>query len=1654
MKDFMASVFSSCKNYYKILDIPEDAPFYKIKEARNKLATRFHPDKAGENYTEIMQKINEAFKTLSDPKKRAIYDNKKYDDILDNPDDVKNPSNSVSSGYLDAGFKLSDVFKKKIALWTADGPPDTDATAFKDPSVTEKNASTHTSPPEHSPDFFYKKLLKEPLSPINDLLAKIIPHDIFNWSEIKNDLKISKYIVNSPLWNGDLPSKKPVIHSKVSLADYQKKRKEAEKVLSFLDDGESAPIMPWNTGVAIYCLKEHSKGNSPGLFAANHRREIGSVVPLCSPSLAVTYGYIPKHVVRENNVGLDTEASCCSDCSKSFGLFRWRSNCMMCGNANCSDCLVYGNLPDYVDSVEVCKSCMPQLPTFYSTEWTAPLDDSNVRKVVTAAYLSVIKDLGIASNEKFLGWVDKFIADGRNDLAMLSNFLGNGDWMALALKFAKNEGNYRDAVICLGQVNKTSHDWEKLGDTFARTELTFAMKCYQKAGFDHHDFVKKALQFPEDLIGKCCMLILLKMTLKRGQKSIRMVDIIDRAIAEKKYDLAVFCNTLENISQKEWIDMANTIDIEAAEPFLEYINVAFRCDWKSIKLTADRDHLRWRFLGTPQFATWLNYLVILLQKCDGKNCIPYFRSVMCQENFVAHRDKFIGQGDYTKALICHRLIPNSISWAELAQKWRNKSEGFSLASLSCCPETLETLADGLFEEKHFSLALHCYLNAGNFDKILKNAKKSEYPMRLLYQMAIFKYTTFSKDVIVDVCQTLLLDKANAPAVKKIMVAALKNLKGPESLPYHKVLAESAISNKELLGLLQMTAGFCKEPSDKKWHATLLKKCLESFEKELRFAICTNALNLPLLDQINPMTLDSVKKILEEFKVDTLVRGPMKSACLVVRAIGHLVDSNSASPGAFGAMNDISEAMLGDSREAFIEFCCEVVEKIQRESSWKLRNSAMTALQFPSESEFKKCLQSNPQLRMIIQAEKAIGKFIPIDAAMSYIDLSMGISGAPGLAGSFLTAALHLVKALEASAGPLWRKERYAHRRAIVELVAMACTVADSHLCPTTKLYIVRSSIAILTAAFQHQSKISAMEHSLLEDLYSEVDELSQLVPLAMGKMLQVYDLLYLDLINREFLEKYLPRHRDAADSGNKDPRYQYFILDGAWKGWLSQEAFPFELERQRTMRALLEEKGNSMDDVEALMNWPGVVRDSNGWLPKEVTPLNLSDEKYSRVEGIRFDLDSGDVFLLLETSTNPMEALFDMGDVVDIMKMGVTGAWFTLDPPDGKLPYHPFQEMRYMPERLSGTPFLGTMYEADYRLKALSMRQEVSCKAPFEMRNAEDHLLQRLPQELQEKFCAVWKKAPKSSGKVHRFWIEAGKLPYYEAKSLSGREITYTLGDCRMSVKKHLMQRDRNGSLVDAEVDDDRESPEAKFAALMTEEYDNLGKFFPEFLRLRELVKLQALAVFAQSIDKHIQETAQEHGISKDLLNICKTFKKMGIATEHKTTAVKDRCCWVPAAFRKDDHSRVYGGVSMNLNLVPGGSPPPPPQTGGPVGPGASGTGFRHIVGVDQNGRIYGTSVCVDSVSGLTFRLDLRSDAIRDQWNQNYTGEITAFWKARFGYSRNERSTTTEHYTSHTNGSYHLHNTSGMATCVNAEGHTATFKSHDKTHKCSENKGS
>jgi len=63
------------KNYYKILEVSENATQVAIKKSYRSLAKKYHPDKSSSAHAaQLFTEVNEAYGVLSDPEQKATYD--------------------------------------------------------------------------------------------------------------------------------------------------------------------------------------------------------------------------------------------------------------------------------------------------------------------------------------------------------------------------------------------------------------------------------------------------------------------------------------------------------------------------------------------------------------------------------------------------------------------------------------------------------------------------------------------------------------------------------------------------------------------------------------------------------------------------------------------------------------------------------------------------------------------------------------------------------------------------------------------------------------------------------------------------------------------------------------------------------------------------------------------------------------------------------------------------------------------------------------------------------------------------------------------------------------------------------------------------------------------------------------------------------------------------------------------------------------------------------------------------------------------------------------------------------------------------------------------------------------------------------------------
>jgi len=102
-------------DYYKILEVSENADILKIKKQYRKLAMKYHPDRnAGdERAAKKFREITEAYEVLSNEEKRKEYDYKRENE--NNHTKKKNDKENFKNKYSENNFSFGKEFFKSAA---------------------------------------------------------------------------------------------------------------------------------------------------------------------------------------------------------------------------------------------------------------------------------------------------------------------------------------------------------------------------------------------------------------------------------------------------------------------------------------------------------------------------------------------------------------------------------------------------------------------------------------------------------------------------------------------------------------------------------------------------------------------------------------------------------------------------------------------------------------------------------------------------------------------------------------------------------------------------------------------------------------------------------------------------------------------------------------------------------------------------------------------------------------------------------------------------------------------------------------------------------------------------------------------------------------------------------------------------------------------------------------------------------------------------------------------------------------------------------------------------------------------------------------------------------------------------------------------------
>ena len=402
-------------------------------------------------------------------------------------------------------------------------------------------------------------------------------------------------------------------------------------------------------------------------------------------------------------------------------------------------------------------------------------------------------------------------------------------------------------------------------------------------------------------------------------------------------------------------------------------------------------------------------------------------------------------------------------------------------------------------------------------------------------------------------------------------------------------------------------------------------------------------------------------------------------------------------------------------------------------------------------------------------------------------------------------------------------------------------------------------------------------------------------------------MLYVDLVFNNAYENLLVKMSENEKEDLLIPYYMadYYLFEGEWSGWFRDDQF--DTRRERCMKSIVSQRGGSIDQVSSLLQWNYVNFDKNGY--RTNSNLNINGG-YAKFVGVNFDFKNKRITYLLQpcslnTKQGQTSNLFNTFDIQDMISLGVVSGAFTLDQPcepnEYVLASNPYQEMKFTPQCIERTNYLATLLHVDYLLKMFTMGVEVSNQYPFAIKSSED-LIRKCPEHIKKVLNML--KDEKQTDRAHRFWIEAGDAVFNVEKN--GENITYTFQDIKMKCKTHLLKRDKYGNYVDDDdvgsskehnkdknnKEEEDETMEDKFAKEFTKYYDEIAYYFPEFARLKELIKMGLLTLILNgklaSFTEALNDVKVDRKLITDHLSKIATMNKYPMYSDSKVESELD----------------------------------------------------------------------------------------------------------------------------------------------------------------------
>ena len=492
-----------------------------------------------------------------------------------------------------------------------------------------------------------------------------------------------------------------------------------------------------------------------------------------------------------------------------------------------------------------------------------------------------------------------------------------------------------------------------------------------------------------------------------------------------------------------------------------------------------------------------------------------------------------------------------------------------------------------------------------------------------------------------------------------------------------------------------------------------------------------------------------------------------------------------------------------------------------------------------------------------------GKWTARDVALAYIDFIPSCEHPAEIFVCFLLAGLWFLKELEAvvsvSKSQSYIPKVYATKQATLLCTGLAFCASQEHFHLGMQLYASRVGLQIVLRAKEcAQFYFTREDGYLLSQLLKVAIQTSRLFPFWNIPIVMACEAPLLYILTGELHSEFILSLQHVPPEKHKlfkDHELRYQLYENNLR-YLCPLENPDEAQLQ-AMNSMLTERGWSMEDVSYLMTSPLSPRSPDGWLIQQ-SKLGVSME-YALIDGFVLDLENPSLQLLVVKANRRHVGLISQNDLSECLQLPPSKPlFFSLDPPDEDHRYHPFQAFRYEPKEIQGSTLLHTMFETDYLMKSFSVGSEVSSVPPFKQRPCKEGLLAELPQHVQNALRPMSERG-QSQSHMQRFWIQADELVYDE--SINNGKLIVKLKKPKMIIQTHSQMIDTDGKLKDTSENVNPDSSEFKFAEDMTTNYDEIGKYFPMFARLQEIVKLWFISIIIQNTLEEFKNKAQGRGL-------------------------------------------------------------------------------------------------------------------------------------------------------------------------------------------------